>query len=109
MQITTQSSLVIEALKEKSIDVMKKSTTIYGLLQKYDMNVGSLSQALFTDALFRAGTLGLQTVAMLNQASHLSSSSKKLEQFLVGRIEKKVAELNTAALIESMQLVREYR
>lgn len=52
-----QAAVMINTLQEKALDIMKKSTAVYGLLQKYDANVGTVVNMLFSDRLFKAGIL----------------------------------------------------
>ena len=56
LQSSSQGAFLLETLREKSVDVMKKSTSIHGLLQKYGVDIGFLCDSLFNDKFFRIGT-----------------------------------------------------
>ena len=53
----SQCAVILNALREKALDVMKKSSVIYGLMQKYNENVMTVCDALFCDGLFKAGNI----------------------------------------------------
>ena len=50
-----QADMLIGVYQDKIINIMKKSTMIYGVLQKYEMNVGAVINLLFSDKLFKTG------------------------------------------------------
>eukprot|EP00826_Nyctotherus_ovalis_P003593 TRINITY_DN10736_c0_g5_i2.p1 TRINITY_DN10736_c0_g5~~TRINITY_DN10736_c0_g5_i2.p1 ORF type:complete len:199 (+),score=60.10 TRINITY_DN10736_c0_g5_i2:77-673(+) len=86
-----QAEVLINVYQDKIINIMKKSTMIYGILQKYEMNVGAVINLLFSDKLFKT--------VVLSQPESVMNNSKKLEQFLAARIERKLNELEIQSLI----------
>eukprot|EP00826_Nyctotherus_ovalis_P003590 TRINITY_DN10736_c0_g1_i3.p1 TRINITY_DN10736_c0_g1~~TRINITY_DN10736_c0_g1_i3.p1 ORF type:complete len:168 (-),score=28.51 TRINITY_DN10736_c0_g1_i3:231-734(-) len=62
-----QAEVLINVYQDKIINIMKKSTMIYGILQKYEMNVGAVINLLFSDKLFKTGNAG-QTLSGVESA-----------------------------------------
>ena len=51
----TQAEVMMNMLEDKILSIMKKSTSIYGVLQKYGVDVGTIGRLLFKDKFFKAG------------------------------------------------------
>ncbi len=93
---SSQGKLLLEAMREKSVDLMKKSTKIHELLETHDVPVTTMCDNLYNDRFFRTGTYlpaSNVLVVALNQSKGMFNSSKKFELFLLDRTEKKLAEL----------------
>ena len=88
-----QAASLLNVYHDKILTMMKRSTLIYGMLQKYEMDVGTVSSVLFTNRLFKAN--------ILNQPESVINNSKKFEQFLLIRIEKILTEMKINQLLDS--------
>ena len=51
----SQEKVLLDTLREKSIDAMKKSTAIHELLTNNDTDYSAISESLFKDKLFKSG------------------------------------------------------
>ena len=53
----SQEKVILNTLKDKSVDIMKKSTAIHELLKSSEIDYVTISGLLFNDRLFKSGTI----------------------------------------------------